>query len=157
VTVAYTASWIFSQRILINLHSTLNIPFPSNGEADQTLWPESATERRAAATFPTHTVTTAAGGTSVEALSQEVSARLKSARDQTGSVSRSYCQRLQGTLQSSSGGYLDSYITIEVTPQDSSVESEIEKMPSEGLVHPVGNEDSLDRKPDCELGKLPYA
>lgn len=155
VTVAYTASWIFSQRILINLNGTLDIPFRLNGEVDHPLWLESATKRRVAATLSARRVTVATGSTSIEALSQEVSSRLKSAQDQTGLASRSYCQRLQGTLQSSSGGYLDSCITIEITPQDPLAEGTDEKVPSEGPVRIVENEDSLDRKSDCEMGNVP--
>ena len=152
VTVAYTAAWIFSQRILIHLNGTFNIRSLLKGEVNGTFWLDSATARRAAATFPTKTVTVAVGSTSVEGLSQEVSTRLRSAQHQTGLVSRSYCQRLQGTLQSSSGGFLDSYITIEINTQDSSTEG----TPSEGSVRPAENEDSLDKKPDCETGEVPY-
>ena len=110
-------------------------------------------EKRAAATFPTGT-TTEAGTTSIEELSQEISSRLRSAQHQTGLISRSYCHRLQGTLQSSSGGFLDSHITIEIKPQDPSSEGSSKETPSKGFAYPV--RDPLVSMPDCETANAPY-
>lgn len=154
MTVAYTAAWIFSQRILISINGSFNLYFQLSGKVNHTLWLDSVMEKRAAATFPTETETDAVGTTSIEELSQEVSTRLRSAQHQAGLISRSYCHRVQGTLQNSSGGFLDSHITIEIKPQDS--EGTSKGTPSKGSVNPIGNEDSLGSMPDCEKTKAPY-
>ena len=150
MTVAYTAAWIFSQRILINLNGMSDIPFLLDWEANHTIWLDSAMKKRAAATFPTKTDTVMTGSTSVEALSQQISTRLRSAQLQTGLISRTYSQRLQGTLQSSSGGYLDSYITIEIKTQDPVTEG----MSDSGMLN-AGDKDTSGGGPDCETGHKP--
>ena len=80
-------------------------------------------EKRATGTFPTKTVTVVIGDTTAEALSREVGARLRAARNETGATTRSYRQRLEATVQSSSGGYLDSFITLDIKSQDPSTGS----------------------------------
>jgi len=111
-------------------------------------------EKRATATFPTKTVTVVVGDTSAEALSQEVTTRLRSAQHQTGPTIRSYRQRLEGTIQSSSGGYLDSFITLDIKPQGSSAGDEGEGTSNEESMHPARNEDPPDRT-DHEMGRRP--
>lgn len=106
-------------------------------------------EKRAAATFPTETDTEAAEKTSIEALSEEVGAQLRSAQHRAGLFTGSYYHRVQGTLRDSSGGILDSHITIEIKPQDSSAESE-------GSAYPVRNEGTFNGGPDYEAAKVPY-
>ena len=112
-------------------------------------------KKRAAATFPTQTVTVVVGATSAEALSREVSARLRSARLETGATTRSYRQRLEGTIQSSSGGYLDSFITLDIKPRDPSAEGMGEETPDEGPAHPTRDGDPLEGTADCEMGRKP--
>jgi len=155
VVVAYTASWILGQRILINLNGTLNVPFPLNTDANHLLRSDSAAEKRETTTFPTQTMTVVVGDTSVEALSQEVSARLRSARNQTGPATRSYRQRLEGTIQSSSGGYLDSFITLDIKPQDPSAGDMGEGTENGESTHPARNDGPLDKTADCEIGRKP--
>ena len=136
--IAYTATWILGQRILINLHGTPNVRSLLDREANHLFLLDSAMEKRAAATFPTQTVTVVSGDTSAEALSREVSTRLRSARHQTGPTIRSYRQQLEGTAQSSSGGYLDSFITLDIKPQDPSAGGGTgEGTLNEGSVHPA--------------------
>jgi len=153
VGVAYTASWILGQRILINLNGMFKVRFPLNREANHLLRLDSAMEKRATATFPTQTVTVIVGDTSAEALSQEVSTRLRSARHQTGPTMRSYRQRLEGTIQSSSGGYLDSFITLDIKPHDSSASGEGEGTLNEESMHPARSGGPPDRISDHEMGR----
>ncbi|KAF9653300.1 hypothetical protein BDM02DRAFT_3182843 [Thelephora ganbajun] len=155
VAVAYTAAWIFSQRILISLSGALHIPFALDRGIDHVLWLDSVMRRRAAVRVPTRTVTVTGGTTSVEGTSREVITRLRSTQRQTESVSRSDYQAVRGTVQSSSGGFLDSCITIEITPQDSP-ESSRGDVPSHGPAHPDGNEDPPDRTPDYEMARISY-
>jgi len=117
---------------------------------------DAALTKRAAATFPTKTVTVSTGKASAEALSQEVTTRLRSAQLDTGLISRSYPQQLQGTIESSSGGYLDSLITIDIKPHDpDEAEGTSEGMLSGGSTHPAGDTDPLKRAGDCEMGHKP--
>lgn len=154
VGVAYTASWILGQRILINLNGMFNARFPSSREANHLLRLDSATEKRETTTFPTQTVTVVVGDTSTEVPGQEVSARLRSARLQTGPTIQSYRQWLEGTTQSSSGGYLDSFITLHIKPQDSSAGGEGERTPNEESMHPASG-GPPDRITDHETGRGP--
>ena len=155
MVVAYTATWILGQRILINLHGALDVRFLLDRGANHVLRLDSAMEKRATATFPTQTVTVVVGDTSAEALSQEVSTRLRSARHQTGPTIRSYRQRLEGTIQSSSGGYLDSFITLDIKPQESSAGGEGEGTLDEGSMHPARSGGPPNRITDREAGRQP--
>jgi len=155
VTVAYAGAWIFSQRILININGMPNVAFLSGRKVHHALGLDTAAAKRAAATFPTKTVTTSTGNTSAEALSNEVTTRLRSAQQQAGLISGSYIEQLQGTIQSSSGGYLDSFITIDIKPHDPESEGTSEGMFSGGSGPPVGVEDPPKRAVDCEMGHKP--
>ena len=155
MVIAYTAYWVLGQRILINLNGTLDVRFPLKSDADRLLWLDSVTEKREAATFPTKTVTVVIGDTTAEALSREVSARLRAARHETGATTRSYRQRLEGTVQSSSGGYLDSFITLDIKPQGPSTGGIDEGTPNEEPANPTRNEDPLGKMVDCEIGRKP--
>ena len=154
MVVAYTATWILGQRILINLNGTPNVRFLSDREANHLLRLDSAMEKRATATFPTQTVTVVVGDTPAEALSQEVSTRLRSARHQTGPTIRSYRQRLEGTIQSS-GGYLDSFITLDIKPQDSSSGGGTSEGLNEVPTHPARSGYPPGRPADYEAGREP--
>ena len=158
MTVAYTGAWIFSQRILININGTPEAPSPPYWKIHLALRLDTAAAKRAAATFPTKTVTVSTGNTSAEALSQEITTRLMSAQQQTGLVSGSYTEQLQGTIQSSSGGYLDSFITIDIKPHgphDPQSEDTGEGMLSGASTRPAGDEDPLKKVADCEMGHKP--
>ena len=112
--------------------------------------------KRTAATFPTKTVTVSKGNTSAEALSQEVTTRLRSAHLDTDLISGSYPQQLQGTIKSSSGGYLDSFITIDIKPHDpDTTEGTSEEIPNGGSARPAGDKDPLERVGGCEVGHKP--
>jgi len=101
-------------------------------------------------------MTVSTGSTSAEALSQEVTTRLRSAQLDTGLISRSYPQQLQGTIESSSGGYLDSFITIDIKPHDpEETEGTSRGMLSGGSGYPAGDKDPLKRAGDCETGHTP--
>jgi len=96
----------------------------------------------------TRTVTVSVSN-SAEELSMEVSSRIHSAQHQSGLSSRNpghrYRQRVQGTIQSSSGEYLDSFIEIDIGPQ-SPVKSPSDEANQSGPSrerHDRGDEDSL--------------
>lgn len=156
MTVAYTGAWIFSQRILININGTANVPFLSDREVYHAFRIEAAAAKRAAATFPTKAMAVSTGNTSAEALSQEITTRLRSAQLDTGLISRSYPQQVQGTIESSSGGYLDSFITIDIKPHDpGETEGTSGGMLSGGSSHPTKDQDPLKKMGDCEMGFKP--
>ena len=126
-----------------------------NGGVTHILRLDSATEKRETATFPTQTVTVVVGDTTTEALSREVSARLRSARHQTGPTIRSYRQRLEGTIQSSSGGYLDSFITLDIKPQDSPAGGTGEGTLNEESMYPARSGGPPGRAADHEMVRGP--
>ena len=84
---------------------------PSDNSADSALEKRDGTDK-------TRTVTVSV---SAEELSMEVSSRLRSAQRQSGLSSRNpgqrYRQRVHGTIQSSSGEFLDSFIDIDIVPR----------------------------------------
>lgn len=84
-------------------------------------FPDSASGRRDGTTNQTRTVTVSVSNNSVEELSMEVNSRIRSAQGQSELSSRNpghrYRQRIQGTIQSSSGEFLDSFIEIDIGPQ----------------------------------------
>jgi len=81
---------------------------------------ESASEKREGTMNRTRTVTVSVSN-SAEELGMEVSSRIRSAQHQSGLSSRNseqrYRQRVRGTVQSSSGEYLDSVIEIDIGPR----------------------------------------
>ena len=84
---------------------------------------DSASEKRDGTTNRTRTVTVSVSNDSAEELSMEVTSRIRSAQRQSGLGSRNpgqrYRQRVQGTIQSSSGEFLDSVIEIDIGPRPS--------------------------------------
>jgi len=81
---------------------------------------ESASEKRDGTTNRTRSVTVSVSN-SAEELGMEVSSRIRSAQQQSGLSSRHsgqhYRQRVRGTVQSSSGEFLDSVIEIDIGPR----------------------------------------
>ena len=106
----------------------------------------------------TRTVTVSASN-SAEELSMEVSSRIRSAQRQSGLSSRNpghrYRQRVQGTIQSSSGEFLDSFIEIDIGPQ-SPVKSPSDEANQSGPSrehHGQGDDDSIfDLGTDSGIG-----
>ena len=106
----------------------------------------------------TRTVTVSVSN-SAEELSMEVNSRLRSAQHQSGLSSRNqgnrYRQRIQGTIQSSSGEFLDSFIEIDIGPQ-SPVKSPSDEANQSGPSrerHGRDDEDSLfDMATDSGIG-----
>ena len=122
---------------------------------------DSALGKRDSSTDRTRTVTVSVSN-SAEELGMEVSSRIRSAQQQSGLSSRNpgqrYRQRVQGTVQSSSGEFLDSVIEIDIgprTPAKSPSDGANQSGPSRGR-HDHGDDDSLfDLTTDSGIGTNP--
>ena len=90
---------------------------------------DSASEKRDSTTNRTRTVTVSVSN-SAEELGMEVTSRIRSAQGQTELSSRNpgqrYRQRVRGTVQNTSGEFLDSVIEIDIGPRSTV------KSPSDG-------------------------
>ena len=155
VVVAYTSAWILSQRILINLNGTQFL----FGGLDDLInnFADSASEKRDGTTNRTRTVTVSH---SAEELGMEVVSRIRSAQEQNEPDPRHpgqrYRGRVQGTVQNTSGEFLDSVIEIDVGPRVPATKSPSDEANQSGPSrerHDHGDEDSLfDLTTDSGIG-----
>lgn len=107
----------------------------------------------------TRTITVSASH-SAEELSMEVRSRIHSAQQQSGLSSRNpghrYRQRVHGTVQSSSGEFLDSVIEIDIGPSVKSPSDEANQSGPSREHHDRSDDDSLfDLPTDSGIGTNP--
>lgn len=159
MVVAYTSAWILSQRILINLDGTRFL-FGGLGDLIND-FADSASEKRDGTTNRTRTVTVSASH-SAEELGMEVVSRIRSAQEHSEPNLRHpgqrYRGRVQGTVQSTSGEFLDSVIEIDVGPRvpAKSHSDEANQSGPSRERHDHGEEDSLfDLTTDSGIGANP--